>query len=176
MNLAQNGSPTAHSNNGYSTNVTQLSPANTNVVWTNITYEIGPLGRFYLPTNSPLINTGSVSSAASVGLFHYTTTANPQTKETNSVLDIGLHWIAATNGVPIDTDGDLLADYVEDKDGDGTKDSDETAFSNPATDQDTDGDGVSDYLELLQGRNPLASGSVADTNGVINLRVYTPLK
>jgi len=41
---------------------------------------------------------------------------------------------------------------------------------------DRDGDGVSDAVEYLLGRNPLASGSVSDTNGVLNLQIYTPLK
>jgi len=40
---------------------------------------------------------------------------------------------------------------------------------------DRDGDGVSDYIEYLEGRNPLVSGVVPDTNNVINLQIYTPL-
>jgi len=40
---------------------------------------------------------------------------------------------------------------------------------------DRDGDGVSDYIEYLEGRNPLAGGAVPDTNGVVNLQIYTPL-
>jgi hypothetical protein len=39
---------------------------------------------------------------------------------------------------------------------------------------DRDGDGVSDYLEYLTGRNSLVNGTVPDTNGVINLQIYTP--
>jgi hypothetical protein len=35
---------------------------------------------------------------------------------------------------------------------------------------------LSDAIEYLQGRNPLVKGSVADTNGVVNLQVYTPLR
>jgi len=46
--------------------------------------------------------------------------------------------------------------------------------TNPLT-SDRDGDGVSDYLEYLEGRNPLMSGSVPDTNNVINFQTYTPL-
>jgi hypothetical protein len=41
---------------------------------------------------------------------------------------------------------------------------------------DRDGDGISDYDEWLQGRNPLVSGSVDDTNGIVNLRTFTPLR
>lgn len=40
---------------------------------------------------------------------------------------------------------------------------------------DLDGDGVSDYIEFLQGRNPLVPGAVSDTNGIVNLQIYTPL-
>jgi len=46
--------------------------------------------------------------------------------------------------------------------------------TNPAT-TDRDGDGVSDYIEYLEGRNPLVNGAVPDTNGVVNLLIYTPL-
>src|SRR5213592_1855658 len=41
---------------------------------------------------------------------------------------------------------------------------------------DTDGDGVNDYLEYLLGRNGVVAGVTNDVNGVINLRLYTPLK
>jgi len=41
---------------------------------------------------------------------------------------------------------------------------------------DSDGDGVSDFLEILLGRNPQIGGAVADTNNVIQLQIYTPLK
>lgn len=40
---------------------------------------------------------------------------------------------------------------------------------------DRDMDGISDYIEYIEGRNPLVSGSVADSNGIINLSIYTPL-
>lgn len=78
-----------------------------------------------------------------------------------------------TNGVPIDSDGDLLADWSEDRNGNGVKDSGETGW---LTETDTDGDGVSDYVEALLGRNPLIVGTTNDVSGTLNLRVYTPLK
>jgi hypothetical protein len=78
-----------------------------------------------------------------------------------------------TNGVPIDTDTDGLADHFEDKNGNGVYDTGDLANWNSS---DTDGDGVNDYIEFIQGRNPRVAGTVADTNGVVNLRVYTPLK
>ena len=45
-----------------------------------------------------------------------------------------------------------------------------------AAETDTDGDGVTDQLEALLGRNPLVAGTTNDVNGVIHLRLYTPLK
>jgi len=162
--------------NAYITNYSRLSSgAAHDLILTNSpAYHTGPLGQYYFPTNdgmlSRLINAGSVTNAGLRGLYHFTTTTN-QVKETNSWLDIGFHYVAVTNGGPIDADGDLLPDYFEDKDGDGIKDSNETDISSA----DTDGDGISDYIEFLQGRNPLAD-AVADTNGIINLRIYTPLK
>jgi hypothetical protein len=44
-----------------------------------------------------------------------------QAKETNSVVDIGFHYVAvdSATGLPLDTDGDGLPDSSEDRDGDG---------------------------------------------------------
>ena len=65
---------------------------------------------------------------------------------------------------------------TEDTDGDGLTDAYEYLVSHTdPNNSDTDGDGVSDGIEVLQGRNPLVAGAVPDTNGVVNLQVYTPL-
>ncbi len=99
------------------------------VVLTNFVYATGPLGdRYQVSTN--LINAGS-RTADLAGLYHYTTGTNLvsglEVKETNSVVDIGLHYIAVgANGQPIDTDGDLIPDYLEDANGNGAVDSGET--------------------------------------------------
>jgi hypothetical protein len=95
------------------------------IVTTNaVGWQSGPLGSFYQPTNSPLINTGSVAANVS-GLYHFTTLTN-QVKETNSTVDIGLHYVALTNGAPMDADSDGLADYFEDTNGNGLFDGSET--------------------------------------------------
>jgi hypothetical protein len=87
-------------------------------------------------------------------------------------VDIGAHWIALSNGLPVDTDNDGLADWFEDANGDGYRQATEWDWQNA----DTDGDGFSDYLEWRQGRNPLISGTAADASHIIGLRVFTPLK
>ena len=70
----------------------------------------------------PLVNAGS-RTADQAGLYHYTTQTG-QTKETNSVVDIGFHYLAVdANGNPIDTDGDGLPDSLEDRNGNGSYDS-----------------------------------------------------
>lgn len=95
------------------------------IVSTNaIGYQTGPLGNFYQPTTSPLINAGSVTADLTT-LYHFTTQTN-QTKETNSTVDIGLHYVAlATDGLPADTDGEGLSDYFEDSNGNGLFDGNE---------------------------------------------------
>ena len=87
----------------------------------------------------------------------------------------------------VDSDHDGLTDLQEtflgtdpnnpDTDGDGLTDGDEVFVyhTNPKN-TDTDGDGVSDYVEIIQGRNPTIAGTVSDTNNIIQLQVFTPLK
>ncbi len=81
--------------------------------------------------------------------------------------------IASLASKTYDSDGDGIPDYLEDRNGDGVYDTGDFANFNSS---DTDGDGVNDYLEYVQGRNPRAAGTVPDTNNLIQLRVYTPLK
>lgn len=89
------------------------------------TWQTGPAGKFYLPANSVLINSGS-TNANLLGLYHFTTQIN-QVKETNSLVDIGYHYIALDNfGNAMDSDGDGAADYVEDVNGNGLVNSGET--------------------------------------------------
>jgi hypothetical protein len=161
--------------NGFVTNFTRFGPPYSahDVILTNSPdYQTSFAGSFYIPTNSPLINAGS-RTANLAGLYHFCAVTN-QVKETNSVVDIGFHFVAFNlgTGQPADQDGDGLADYLEDRNGNGTADAGETSWLLA----DTDGDGVNDYIELLQGRNALSGGATNDVNGVIKLQVYTPLK
>ncbi len=133
---SQSGSIT-HSNNAYVNGGNRLTPTNVNdVVMSNTPiYLTNYLGRFYYPTNggllSMLINAGS-RNATNAGLYHYTTTTN-QVKEASSTVDIGFHYVATdTSGVPIDTDSDGVADYLEDRNGNGAVDTGETAWTNAA--------------------------------------------
>jgi len=111
--------------NAYVGGTTPISPGTnaTDKVVASISYDPGPLGRFYLPTNSVLINAGS-TNADYLGFYHYTTSATNQVKETNSFVDIGLHYAALnSSGQPIDGDGDGVPDYLEDANGNSAFDS-----------------------------------------------------
>src|SRR6266567_2533356 len=100
-----------------STNRTTPTGAN-DLLITNFNWQTSWLGNFYLPTNSPLVNTGGVT-ADLIALYHFTTQTN-QAKETNSLVDIGYHYVACdSNGNPIDTNGNGIPDYLEDYTGAG---------------------------------------------------------
>ena len=115
--------------NAYVTNKNRLTPngAHDVILSSSPDYDSSPLGHYYLPTSlTALINTGSVTNAGLVGLYHYTSCTN-QVKETNSIVNISYHYVASdSNGVPLDTDGDTLADVLEDLNGNGTADAGET--------------------------------------------------
>ncbi len=145
--------------NGYVTNCNHLTLTNgSDAMLTNSpSYQSGALGSYYLPSNSSLTNKGS-TNANLLGLYHYTTQTN-QVKETNSIVDIGYHYVALnSNGQPDDTDGDGIPDYLEDDNGNGVLDSGETDWQN----RDTDYDGRTDFQEEVDGTDPTNPDSVLD--------------
>ena len=140
-----------------STDAYRLYPTNANDrIVTNFNWQVGALGSFYLPTSSPILNVGS-TSATNVGLHHFTITTN-QVKETNSTVDIGYHYVAlGTNGLASDLDGDGIADYREDANGNGSVNSGETSW----IEADSDFDGISDGEEVANGTDPLNAANAA---------------
>lgn len=122
QNTSLNG---RHNYNGYySLGTTRLTPhaANDRVVTNAAPFVSGDLGSFYLISSSPLVNAGSRSSA-NAGLYHHTTQTS-NTKEGNTQVDIGFHYVAVNaDGLPWDEDGDGYPDYQEDRNGNGVFDS-----------------------------------------------------
>ena len=157
----------ACSNNGfYNTSTSQLQGTN-NVVLTNLTYAAGPLGPWYIGSASPTLVDAGSRNASIAGLYQYTTQTN-QVEETNSVVDIGLHYVAVdANGNPIDINGDGIPDSWCIQYGFDPNDPSVAAA-------DPDHDGLSNYQEYILGSRP-TQAAVPDTNGVIKLQLYTPL-
>ncbi len=147
------GGGTTHGYNAYvgTTGLSgRLTPNGTgDVVLGSFNFAAGAVGPYYQSTTT-LQNVGSEMSAATRGLYHYATLAN-QTREGTTRLDIGFHYVAvnASSGLPVDTDGDGLPDYLEDRDGNGS-------FSS-ATETDWQ------------------TGSIGFT-GAAGLQVFTPLR
>ena len=119
------------SNNAYvTTNYGILLPTNNIVILTNSpAYEMGTLGEYYYPTNlTNLIHQGS-RLASAAALYHYTVTPDNAVEGTNTV-SIGFHYVATDgNGVPLDSNGDGIPDYLEDANGDGIVDDGETNWA-----------------------------------------------
>jgi hypothetical protein len=148
----------SNDHNAYINQTNYFVSTGTGDILTNIAFVAGPLGNYCQTSNSPLINAGS-QSATNVGLYHYTTTTN-QIRETNSIVDMGFHYVALdVQGNPIDTDGDGIPDYLEDVNGNGIADAGETDWKN----RDSDYDGINDGAELLAGTNPLSQSSTIPT-------------
>lgn len=125
--VTNNGSVVENSTNAHFQTSYGLTAGTGNLTLGSLSYQTGPLGKFYQPTSSSLLGAGS-RAADLAGLYHFTTTTN-QVKETNSVVDIGLHYVAVdTSGNPIDTDGDGDPDYLEDENGDGVANGLETSW------------------------------------------------
>jgi hypothetical protein len=96
------------------------------VMVTNYNWESSWFGNFYLPTNSPLLLAGS-TTADKVGLYHFTTQTN-QVPDGTNIVTIGYHYVATDQyGNPLDSNGDGIPDYLEDANGDGLFDGNETA-------------------------------------------------
>jgi hypothetical protein len=116
--------------NGYISGSSRLSPNGANdLVFPSVVFSQGPLGSYYLPVGSPLIDAfGPSRTAAADGLYHYTTLVS-QAKEAITPLDLGLHYIALDpNGVPQDANGDGIPDYIQDANGNGVVDPGESSW------------------------------------------------
>ena len=84
---------------------------------TGIGFSYGPLGGWY-QSNANYVNLGS-RYATNAGLYHYTTQAS-LVNELGTLVDIGFHYVAiSSSGIPTDTDGDGIPDYLEDRNGNG---------------------------------------------------------
>jgi hypothetical protein len=114
------------SNNAYVTTTNGvLTPEHNDIILSNSpAYQVGALGQNYYPSNLSLIHAGS-QSAPAAGLYHYTVATNNVVEGTN-IVSIGFHYVAVgANGLPLDTNGDGIPDYLEDVNGNGLVDSGE---------------------------------------------------
>ena len=95
----------------------------------------GPLGTNYYPSagSSPggftnLVGAG-YRTGVTAGLFHHVIATNLVPNGTNLV-GIGFHYLRTTTaGVPLDTDGDGIPDWMEDVNGDGSASGDPSSWT-----------------------------------------------
>jgi len=141
--------------NGYVTNANRLAVSDsTDVILTNSpAYQTGPLGTYYLPTSSPLINAGSQPADYS-DLYYYCTTTN-EISETNSIVDISYHYFVSSYSLLLDSDGDGLPDWWEIKYGYNPNNPDTGGTGTPDGYKfDTSGDGWTLLQNYQNGTNP----------------------
>ena len=109
------------------------------------------MGTNYYPTSSGhLTNLLAVGwrTGTTAGLFHHTIGTNLTAVGTNFV-SIGFHYLRTTTaGVPLDTDGDGIPDWMEDVNGDGS------FQAASETDWLTSGGAGSGAVRLVVFRNP----------------------
>ncbi|HEX5219726.1 MAG TPA: hypothetical protein VFZ59_09175 [Verrucomicrobiae bacterium] len=139
---------------GMSTRLSPAAPTSTDPNLASLTYQTGPLGSFYLPSSaSLLINQGS-RTAGAAGLYHFTTQTS-NSKEATSQVDIGPHYLSLSSNLPKDSNTDGVADFLADRNGNGSEGSDEIPWLS----------GVSSSLSIL---SPTDNSTVS---GVIKVRV-----
>lgn len=158
IQISTNAASCITSSNIWMTNVVVAMSSNSTV---NVTFTIagGSDGTLYDVFANSILDFSTSTNApwAWIGQgYHCATYAITNLPPTSAFLVLGK---------PIDSDGDGLTDAYE-------KLVSKTQPLNP----DTDGDGLWDGWEVLLGRNPLVGGTVPDTNGVLRLRVHTPLR
>ncbi len=122
--------------NGFTLGTTNYLGGSNNITNLLEDYQTGPLGNYYYPTNgtnlATLINAGSTNASA-LGLYHYTVTTNEAVEGFNTV-SIGYHYVAlGTNGLPLDSNGDGIPDYLADANGNGLDDPGEIPWNLPVT-------------------------------------------
>jgi hypothetical protein len=153
----------SNSFNGYVTNAARLTnhAASDYIFPTNaVAYERGALGDFYLPTN--VMDRGGWLAGGS-SLYHFTTQTN-NVKDGATTLDLGFHYLALTNGLPCDSDGDGEPDYLEDTFGDNVQAGDERNWL--VFDTDSDYDGRTDWAETNLD-NTLPNNPLSVTNTLL---------
>ena len=122
-------------------------------------YQGGAFGNYYLSQTTPLYQAGS-RTAGDANLTQYTTFTSQSKDASGQPVNIGLHYVAATNSLPLDSDSDGVPDYVEAEHGtdlsnamtDGvTNDTYNVAYD----DVDLSGNGMVGRIKNALGQNPL---------------------
>ena len=103
------------------------APTTTDPNLPTLSYERGPLGKFYLPATATNLLAKGSRLAGAAGEYHFTSRTNSP-KEATAQVSIGPHYLALVSGGAPDSNTDGVPDFIADRNGNGVEEANEAPW------------------------------------------------